>query len=78
MPGGTQPMSADEFTELLRELQRRIPFQPFTVELLSGEQFQVDRSDALIIRGGVGAFIAPGGFPWVFDYAGVSRITDGS
>jgi hypothetical protein len=46
------------------------------VELVSGHRFQVDHPEALVLRDGVAVYIAPGGFPMLFDHEGVSQLFD--
>lgn len=67
-------MTADNFERTLRAFQRRAPFKPFTVELLSGHRFQVDHPEALVLPDGVAVSIARGGFPVLFDHEGVSQV----
>lgn len=47
-------MTADNFDRTRRAFQRRTPFQPFAVELVSGYRFQVDHLEALVYRSGTG------------------------
>lgn len=68
-------MTADHFERTLRAFQRRAPFQPFTVEMVSGSRFQVDHPEAMVVRGGVGVFVAADGTPSLFDHEGVARIS---
>jgi hypothetical protein len=56
-------MTADNFDRTLRAFQRRAPFKAFTVELVSGDRFQVDHPEALVLRDGVAIFVARGGIP---------------
>jgi hypothetical protein len=67
-------MTADNFDRTLRAFQRRAPFKAFTVELVSGDRFQVDHPEALVLRDGVAIFVAPGGIPVLFDHEGVSQV----
>ena len=67
-------MIPDHFERGLRALVRRTPFKPFTVELVSGDRFEVDFPDALLVRDGVAVFIGPGGVPVLFDHEGVSQL----
>jgi hypothetical protein len=62
------------FDAALRALQRRKPFLPFTVVLISGDRIQVDHPEALVFRDGVAVFIGPGGVPTLFDHEGVSEL----
>jgi hypothetical protein len=45
-------MTADDFNRAILERLRREPFKPFIVELLDGEQVEIDRPRSLAIRGG--------------------------
>ena len=67
-------MDAEHFQRSLRAVQRRTPFRPFTVELVSGNRFQVDHPEALVLRDGVAVFVAAGGVPTLFDHESVSQI----
>jgi hypothetical protein len=71
-------MTADHFDRSLRSFQRRKPFRAFTVELVSGDRFQVDHPEALIVRDGVAVFVAQGGVPTLFDHESVSQINGDS
>ena len=66
-------MTIDHFDRKLRAFQRRTPFRPFTVALVSGHRFQVDHPDALVLRDGVAVYVAPGGYPTLFDHVDVSQ-----
>ena len=67
-------MTGDHFDRSLRAFQRRRPFRPFTVELVSGDRFQIDHPEALIVRDGVAVFVARGGVPTLFDHESVSQF----
>jgi hypothetical protein len=67
-------MTTDAFDRSLRAFQRRTPFRPYNVELVSGFRFQVDHPEALVFRSGVAVFFAPDGTPTLFDHEGVSRL----
>lgn len=67
-------MTVDNFQSVLNEFRHRRPFRPFTVELVSGDRFEVDFPDALVSRDGVGVFIRPGGAPVLFDHESVSQF----
>jgi hypothetical protein len=68
-------MTADNLDRTLRAFRRRTPFQPFTVELVSGYQFQVDHPEALVFRSGVAVYVATDGTPTIFDHEGVSEVS---
>ena len=67
-------MESESFNRSLRTFCRRVPFQPFTVELQSGTRFQVDHPEALEVNGGTAVYIAPDGTPSLFDHRGVSQL----
>ena len=66
-------MDAEHFERTLRAFQRRTPYRSFTVELLSGNRFQIDHPEALVLRDGVAVFIAAGGVPPLFDHESVCQ-----
>jgi len=67
-------MTAENFDNVLTGLQQVRPFRFFTVELKSGERFEVDGPNAMVVRDGVAVFLAPGGVPVWFDHDSVSQI----
>lgn len=71
-------MTTEHFQTTIRALQRRAPFKPFVVELISGDRVKVDHPEALVLRAGVGVFIDANGAPAIFDHEGVSQIFEAS
>jgi hypothetical protein len=67
-------MTAEHFQTAIRGFQRRTPFHPYVVELVSGDRVRVDHPEALVIRGGVAVFLSTVGSPSIFDHEGVSQI----
>jgi len=67
-------LTAQYFDDSLQTLRSQSPFRPSSVELLSGDRFEVDYSDTLVVREGIAAFIAPRGVPRIFDYESVSQL----
>jgi hypothetical protein len=67
-------MTVENFQTALDALHRRQPFRPFTVELVSGDRFEVDFPGALTTRDGIAVFIRPGGAPVIFDHESVSQF----
>jgi hypothetical protein len=67
-------MNFQHFERTLRAFHRRAPFRPFTVELVSGDRFQVDHPEALVVRAGTAVFVAADGTPTLFDHEGVCQI----
>jgi len=67
-------MTADHFQTTIRAFQRRTPFRPYIVELVSGDRVTVDHLEALVVRGGVGVYVSAEGAPSIFDHEGVSQV----
>jgi len=67
-------MTAEHFQTTIRAFQRRTPFKPYTVELVSGDRIVVDHPAALVVRGGAGIFVSASGAPAIFDHEGVSQV----
>jgi hypothetical protein len=67
-------MTSENFDRVLRAFQRRKPFQAFTVELVSGDRFQVDHPEALVYRAGTAIYVDPEGTPVIFDHEGVAQF----
>jgi hypothetical protein len=67
-------MEAPSFDLELRALARRQPFQPFTVEFVSGEKIEIDHPEALVFRKGVAVHIDVNEVPTLFDHQGVARL----
>lgn len=67
-------MTGENFDRVLQGLQRRQPYQVFTVELHGGTRFEVDHPGALVVRDGVAVFLAPGGVPVWFDHDSVNQF----
>lgn len=53
---------------------RRTPFQPFIVELTSGNQLTVDHPEALVFRTTIAVHFDRSGVPTLFDNNGVVRL----
>jgi hypothetical protein len=70
-------MTAEHFQTTIRAFQRRTPFRPYIVELVSGDRVHVDHPEALVIRGGVGVYVTASGEPTIFDNEGVSEVLVG-
>ena len=79
-------MTVENFDVLLEEFRNAKPYRIFTVELHSGQRFEVDHPEAMVRRRGVAVFLSPGGIPKYFDhqsvnqfiYATVSELTSGN
>lgn len=71
-------MAPDNFDAMMQQLLHRRPFQMFTVQLMTGEQFQVDHPDAVAFKAGAAVFIGPGKRFYWFDNNSVSHFIDQS
>jgi hypothetical protein len=67
-------MTPEHFQTTIHAFQRRTPFRPYVVELVSGDRITVDHPEALVVRGGVGVFVSSAGAPSIFDHEGVSQV----
>ena len=67
-------MTREDFADTITSLWRHRPFRPFTVELLTGQRFEVDRADAMIYRAGTAVFIGPGPTHYSFFHDSVTQI----
>lgn len=67
-------MQPSVFDNTLNSFMARRPYRPFTVVLVTGEQFEVDHPRSLVNRDGVAVYVRPGGVPVIFDYEGVSNF----
>jgi hypothetical protein len=67
-------MTAAEFHESILRLLRREPFEPFEIELASGEILPVDYPEMICTNGGSGAWGRPVGDIILFDYTDTVRF----
>ena len=67
-------MDRETFTETIRALKNRTPFRPFTVALVNGDRYEVDRPEPLALGEGMAVLVAPGNVPVFFDHEGVSQV----
>lgn len=67
-------MTIEHFQTTIRAFQKRARFQPYFVELVSGDRVRVDHPEALVLRGGVAVFVSAEGAPAIFDHEGVSQV----
>ncbi len=68
-------MKAETFEKTLRGFSERVPFRPFTVELINGRQFAINHPEALVIRKGIAVYIDPDDALIIFDHEGVNQFT---
>jgi hypothetical protein len=67
-------MQPGSFDRTLRSFQQRRPFRPFSIRFVSGEAVNVDHPEAVVVRAGVGVFVAQDGTPTLFDHDSVSEV----
>jgi hypothetical protein len=67
-------MDRDTFTATIRACRNRTPFRPFTVALVNGDRYEVDRPDVLALGEGMAVLVAPGNVPVFFDHEGVNQV----
>jgi hypothetical protein len=46
-------MERDKFTATVRALKQQVPFRPFTIVTRSGNRYEIDSGDAIVIRDGL-------------------------
>ena len=67
-------MKRKNFDRLMRTLRGIRPFQIFTIEVNSGDRYEIDQADALILGPGAAIFIGPGGVLHFFDHSSVTQV----
>jgi hypothetical protein len=67
-------VTAEHFEEILEALMSRQPFKPFTVELNTGQRYEIDDPRATAFKAGAAVFLASGGVPIFFDHESVNQI----
>jgi hypothetical protein len=67
-------MDRESFTSAIEAFQTRKPFKPFTVALVDGERYEVDRPNVIALGEGAAVLFAPGNVPVFFDHEGVSQV----
>ena len=68
-------MKSETFEKTLRGFNERVPFRPFTVELINGRRFAINHPEALIIRKGIAVYIDPDDALVILDHEGVTQCT---
>jgi hypothetical protein len=71
-------MTRDKFQLVLRSFNKRRPFQPFTLELVSGGRIAVIHPEALTQQRDLLVFRSTKGTHHVFDYATVVQFIEGT
>jgi hypothetical protein len=69
-------MTTRNFAAALHSFDHRIPFQPFLVELVSGEQFRIVHPEAISLRGDMIVFITPKKRYHLFDSGSICQLMD--
>ena len=67
-------MTVEHFETTFRALKSLNPFQPFTVDLTTGQRYEIDDPEGAAIHEGIAMFFAPRGVPVFFDHDRVSQI----
>ena len=67
-------MDRGTFTAMIGALQSSRPFRPFTVALVDGDRYEVDRPNVLALGDGAAVLLAPGNVPVFFDHESVSQV----
>ena len=67
-------MDRETFTATIQALQSRTPFKPFTVALVNGDRYEVDRPNVLALGDGMAVLVAPANVPVFFDHEGVNQV----
>ena len=66
-------MHTNRLTRTFFCASRREPVARLVVTT-AGNRHEVDHPEAIIVRGGVSLFLAPGNVPVIFDHDGVSEV----
>ena len=67
-------MDRESFAATIQALQNRRPFKPFTVALVDGDRYEVERPNILALGEGIAMLVAPGDVPVFFDHESVSQV----
>lgn len=68
-------MDRESFDQSLRSFVRRIPFQPFVIEFVSGSSIRVTHPEALAFNAGVGLHVDEVGAVTWFDHTTVAKVS---
>jgi hypothetical protein len=71
-------MTPQNFLAALRAFSLRQPFQPFSVELVSGDRFHVRHPEGIALWGMLALYIAPDRAVKLFDSSSVCQLYDES
>jgi hypothetical protein len=67
-------MTGESFEESIAALMAIVPFKPFTIELNTGQRFEVDHPGTLLWKGSPVVYKIPGGPLAFFDHESVNQI----
>lgn len=67
-------MTAGHFDDTLEAFLSRQPFTAFTIELITGQRYEVDHPRTIAYHEGAAVFLAPGSIPVFFDHESVNQI----
>ena len=73
--GKLKAMNSQDFETTIRAFQKKQPFRPYVVSLVSGERVHVDHPEALVTRARTAVYLGPRGEMSIFDSEGVAQIT---
>jgi hypothetical protein len=69
-------MTRENFEKVLRVFLARAPFEPFTIELISGSRVEVNHPEAVELRKDIVVFKSTRGTYVVFECSAVVRFVD--
>jgi hypothetical protein len=69
-------MTPDNFARAYRTFHRRVPFQPYTIELISGARLEVSHPEAVTLYEEMVIVQSSRGPRSVFEYESVVRFID--
>ena len=70
-------MTLDNFHGTLEAFLNRVPYEPFVVQLINGERYEIDHVKSIAYRDGPAVYFKPGGGMVIFDHKGVNQIITG-
>jgi hypothetical protein len=70
----TNPMTVEHFQATLEALMSLKPFQRFTIELNTGQRYEIGHPRAAAFEDGTAVLLAPGGVPVFFDHESMNQI----
>ncbi|MBI3821304.1 MAG: hypothetical protein HY289_01345 [Planctomycetes bacterium] len=74
MKEGDTNMTVEHFETTIRAMMTVRPFRAFTIELNTGQRYEIDDPLVAAFSEGAGVVFAPGGIPVFFDHESVNQI----